>query len=118
MENLNDKEYTYANLTIKRIQRMMMDDDKPLKDYSESDLVGIGLGILRIMTEIFFGDGTEDSHEWDLFFKSYKSKKDFIFFIYHLHQMQTVKNTLLNEVIQRTDLEDLEKFIKEEKGED
>ena len=116
MNDLNSNEYTYANLTVKMIQRMMDRYERPHKDYNESDIVGIALGILRIMTEIPFGDGTEDAHEWELFFDAQKSRDALMFFIYHLYQMQTVKNQLLNDVISRTDIEDLESLIREEKG--
>ena len=37
-------------------------------------------------------------------------------FIHHLERMSMVKNTLLNEIIERTDIEDLEELIREEKG--
>ena len=95
----------------------MMDRyERPHKDYNESDIVGIALGILRIMTEIPFGDGTEDVHEWQLFFDAQKSYPSFMQFIHHLERMSMVKNTLLNEIIERTDIEDLESLIREEKG--
>ena len=118
MENLKNKEYTLSNLLIIRIQRLMDEYEKPHKEYNDAELVGIALNILRIMLEIPFGDGSEDPREWDYFFKAIKSRDDLIFFLYHLHQMGLVKNQLLNEIIGQNRTEDLEKLIKEAKGEE
>ena len=118
IEHLKDKEYTLSNLLIIKIQRLMDEYEKPHKEYSESEIVRIALSILKIMLEIPFGDGSEDPREWDYFFKAIKSRDDLIFFLYHLHQMGLVKNQLLNEVIGQNRTEDLEKLIKEAKGEE
>ena len=117
MENLKDKEYTLSNLLIIRIQRLMDEYEKPHKEYSDAEIVRIALNVLRIMLEIPFGDGSEDAREWEYFFKAIESRDALIFFIYHLHQMGLVKNQLLNEVIGQNKMEDLEKLIKETKGE-
>lgn len=116
VNDLESKEYTYSNLLIKRIKRMIDKCEIDHRDFSESEIVCIALNVLRIMTEIPFGDGTEDVHEWQLFFDAQKSYKEFMHFIHHLERMSMVKNTLLNEIIERTDIEDLEQLIREEKG--
>ena len=116
MNDLESKEYTYSNLLIKRIKRMIDKCEIEHRDFSESEIVCIALNILRIMAEIPFGDGTEDAHEWQYFFDAQKSEGGFMHFIHHLERMSMVKNTLLNEIIERTDIEDLEQLIREEKG--
>ena len=118
MADLNSKDYTYGNLLIKRIKRMIDKSEMGHKDFTDSEIILIGLNIFRIMAEIPFGDGSEDVHEWQLFFDAQKSEKNFMQFIHHLERIALVKNTLLNEILERTDLEDLEEFIKEEKGDD
>lgn len=118
MNDLQSKDYTYSNLLIKRIKRMIDKSDINHRDFSESEIVCIALNVLRIMTEIPFGNGNEDVREWELFFNAQKSYEDFMFFIHHLERMSMVKNTLLNEIIERTDIEDLEELIRAEKGDD
>ncbi len=116
MNDLESKEYTYSNLLIKRIKRMIDKCEIDHRDFSESEIVCIALNVLRIMAEIPFGDGNEDVHEWQLFFDAQKSYKEFMHFIHHLERMSMVKNTLLNEIIERTNIEDLQQLIREEKG--
>ena len=116
MADLNSKDYTYGNLLIKNIKRMIDKSEEGHKDFTDSDIILIGLNILRIMAELPFGNGNEDVHEWQLFFDAQKSEFNFMKFIHHLERIALVKNTLLNEILERNDLEDLEEFIKEEKG--
>ena len=114
----DSNDLTYANLLIKRIRRMIDESTIEHREFSDSELMTIALNILRIMSEIFFGDGTEDAHEWQYFFDAQKSERNFMFFIYHLERMSLVKNELLNEIMTKSETEDLEKLIKEFKGED
>ena len=109
---------TYANLLIKRIRRMIDGSEFEHKDFTDEDLMTIALNVLRIMTEFIFGDGTEDVHEWQYFFDAQKSEKNFMFFLHHLERMSLVKNELLNEIMTKSETEDLEKLIKEFKGDD
>ncbi len=116
--DLESKDYTYAKLLILRIKRMIDKSSIEHRDFSESEIVVLGLNILRIMAELPFGDGTEDEHDWEYFFQAQKSEHSFMHFLHHLERMSLVKNTLLNEIIERTDIDDLEQLIREEKGAD
>ena len=74
------------------------------------------LDILRIMTEIscgvpHFDEGTE--RQWDLFFDAQKTDDGLLFLMQDLYRHSKVKNLLLNEVLQTTKGEDLEKLLNE-----
>lgn len=119
MMDLNDNKYTYANLQILQIRRMMDYMLNP-QDYEDCDLVNIGLDLLRILIEISAGvcHVTEDNErEWDLFHDAQKGEKECLFFIHDLYIKSHVKNQLLNEIISENKTEDLEKLIREIKGE-
>ena len=117
--DLTEKEYTYANLVLLQIRR---DLNAMLHhfDYSDSELVNIALDIMRILIDISSGvmhTTEENEREWDLFFQAQKDEKDFKFLIHDLYMKSKVKNELLNEVINNNKTEDLEKLIKQTKGE-
>ena len=112
----NSKDFTYANLLIIRIKRMLGSYEKPHKDFSDSEIVYLALGILRIMTEIPFGKGNDETYDWDLFFKAQKSRDDFIYFLDYLKRTSFGKNQTLNDAIEKLETEDIEEFIKKEKG--
>ena len=112
--DLNEKEFTYSNLVILQIRRMLgnMLYTQEMKD---SEIVNIALDVLRILMEISTGvcHITEDNErEWDLFFQAEKSEKDLTFFIHELYMQSKVKNTLLNDVLEGNETEDLKKLIK------
>jgi len=114
--DLNDKEYSYANLVILQIKRMLDNTNKEHHDFSNWDIINIALDILRIMTEIscgtmYFDEGTE--RQWNLFFDAQKTEDGLMFFITDLYRHSKVKNQLLNEVLNTTKGEDLEELIKE-----
>ena len=113
MMDLESRDYTFAKLLIVRIKRMIDKCEVEHKDFTESDIVLLGLNILRIMCEIFYGNGKEDPHDWDYFFRALKSERDFQLFLHHLERMGLVKNVLLNEIIDLTDIGDLEKFFQD-----
>ena len=116
MTDINSKDYTYANLLIMNIKRMIDESEIEHRDFSDAEIVMIALNILRIMSEMIYGNGTEDFREWELFFNAHKSEKEFQFLLHHLERMSLVKNELLNEIMTQTETEDLEKFIKTFKG--
>ena len=111
--DLQSREYTFAKLLIVRIKRMIDQCKVEHRDFSESEIVLMGLNILRIMCEIYYGNGKEDPHDWQYFFDAQKSERNFQLFLHHLERMGLVKNTLLNEIIDLTDMEDLEKFFQD-----
>ena len=115
--DLNDKDFTYANLQIVQIRRLL-DNMLYYQEMKDSQIVNIGLDILRIICEISSGLEGVSEREWDLFFQAQKDEKSLTFFIHDLYMKSTVKNELLNEVLKTTRIEDLEKFIKESKGAD
>ena len=110
--DLESKEYTLAKLLILRIKRMIDKCETDHRDFSESEIVRLALNTLRIMCEIYYGNGKEDPHEWDFFFRALKSERDFQLYLHHEERMSLVKNTLLNEIIDMTDAGDLEEFFK------
>lgn len=110
--DLESKEYTLAKLLILRIKRMIDKCEVDHRDFSESEIVRLALNTLRIMCEIYYGNGKEDPHEWDFFFRALKSERDFQLYLHHEERMSLVKNTLLNEIIDMTDAGDLEEFFK------
>lgn len=98
----------------------MLDHRLNPQDYKDSDLVNIGLEILRILMEISSGVmhvSEENEREWDLFFDAQKGEKEFLFFIHDLYMKSDVKNTLLNEVLEGNETDDIKKLIKQYKGE-
>ena len=112
MMDLESKDYTLAKLLILRIKRMIDKCEVDHRDFSESEIVRLALNTLRIMCEIYYGNGKEDPHEWDFFFRALKSERDFQLYLHHEERMSLVKNTLLNEIIDMTDAGDLEEFFK------
>ena len=112
MMDLESKDYTLAKLLILRIKRMIDKCEVDYRDFSESEIVRLALNTLRIMCEIYYGNGKEDPHEWDFFFRALKSERDFQLYLHHEERMSLVKNTLLNEIIDMTDAGDLEEFFK------
>ena len=112
MMDLESKDYTLAKLLILRIKRMIDKCEMDHRDFSESEIVRLALNTLRIMCEIYYGNGKEDPHEWDFFFRALKSERDFQLYLHHEERMSLVKNTLLNEIIDMTDAGDLEEFFK------
>lgn len=118
MIDMESPDYTWANLLVMYIKRLIDKTNIEHRDFSESEIVLLGLNILRIMCEIHYGDGTEDAQEWQYFFQAQKTDKDFQFFLYHLERMGLVKNTLLNEIINMTETEDIENFLKKVRGDD
>lgn len=111
MMDLESKDYTLAKLLILRIKRMIDKCEVEHRDFSESEIVLLGLNTLRIICEIYYGNGKEDPHEWDFFFRALKSERDFQLYLHHEERMSLVKNTLLNEIIDMTESGDLEKFF-------
>lgn len=111
--DLESKEYTFAKLLILRIKRMIDKCEVEHRDFSESEIVLLALNTLRIISEIHYGNGNEDEHEWDYFFRALKSERDFQMYLHHQERMGLVKNTLLNEIIDMTETGDLEKFFME-----
>ena len=116
--DLESKEYTLAKLLILRIKRMIDKCEVDHRDFSESEIVRLALNTLRIMCEIYYGNGKEDPHEWDFFFRALKSERDFQLYLHHEERMSLVKNTLLNEIIDMTDAGDLEEFFKSAREDD
>ena len=119
MENLKNEEYSYANLVILQIRRMIDLTMIEHREYTDAEIVNIALDILRIMTEIscgtmYFDEGTERT--WDLFFDAQKTEKGLLFLMADLYRHSKVKNQLINEILKSTKGEDLEKLIKELKG--
>lgn len=116
--DLTEKEYTYANLVLLQIRRNLA-AMLHHHSYSDAEIINIALDIMRILMEISSGVmhiTEENEREWDLFFQAQKDEKDFQFFIHDLYMNSNVKNRLLNEVISSNKTEDLEKLIKQTKG--
>ena len=111
MIDLNSKDYTYANLNILQIKRLIEQSEFNDKEYSSNELINIGLDILRIMCEIPFGDGNENEFEWDLFFKAGKTREGIITLMGYLYRKSTAKNQLLNEILSTTNNEDLKELL-------
>lgn len=117
--DMNEKDFTYANLQILHIKRML-DNMLNVQDYSDAELVNIGLEILRILCDISSGVihfSDDDEREWDLFYDAQKSEKGFLFFIHDLYIKCHVKNELINDLLERNGTEELMKLIKQNKGE-
>ena len=117
--DLKDKDFTYANLQILQIRRIL---DYMLynQKLSDADIINIALNIRRIMMEISSGVchfSDDNEREWDLFFDAEKDEKGLTFFIHDLYMKSDVKNTLLNEVLEGNETDDLKKLIKQYKGE-
>lgn len=114
--DLKEKDYTYSNLAILQIKRLIDLTMIEHRDYSDAEIVNIALDILRIMCEIscgaiYFDEGTERT--WDLFFDAQKTENGLLFLMQHLYRQSSVKNQLLNEILESTKGEDLEKLLKE-----
>lgn len=115
MMDLNDKNFTYSNLVLLQIRRML-DDMLYTQDLKDYDILNIALSIMRILMEISSGishDSDDSEREWDLFIDAQQSEKGFLFFIHDLYIKSSVKTTLLNEVLEGKGTEDIEKLIKQ-----
>lgn len=111
MIDLNSTDYTYANLTIANIKRLISESEFHDKDYAPNEIINIALDILRIMCEIPFGDGTENEFEWDMFFKAGKTRDGILSLMAYLYRNSSAKNQLLNEILTASNKEDLKKLL-------
>lgn len=117
MIDLNDKDFTYTNLVLLQIRRILGEMLYP-QNLTDADLINIALEIMRILMEISAGvSHVSDANEkeWDLFFQAEKNEKDLTFFIHDLYVNSSVKNTLLNELLEGEKNADLEELIKQYK---
>lgn len=114
MIDLNDKDFTYSNLVILQIRRIL-GNMLYTQELSDADLINIALDVLRILMEISSGVAhmtDEIEREWDLYFQAEKNEKDLTFFIHDLYVKSSVKNKLLNDILEGNETEDLKELIK------
>ena len=119
--DLKEKESSYANLVILQIKRNLDNTMIKHKDYSNWEIINIALDILRIMSEISYGakyydEGTEK--QWQLFFDAQKTENGLLFLMQDLYRQSTVKNKLINEILNTTEGKDLMKLLKENLGDE
>lgn len=122
--NLNSKDYTYANLNILTIKRLLEQSEYNTRDFAANEIINIALDILRIMCEIPFAvyDNKQyDEYEWELFFNAEKTGDGVIRLMTYLFRNAEGKNLILNEVFNSLTVEDMEKYIRiinDESGDD
>lgn len=122
--NLNSKDYTYANLNILTIKRLLEQSEYNTKDFAPNEIINIALDILRIMCEIPFcvhNNNQHDEYEWELFFNAQRTNDGIIKLMTYLFRNAEGKNMILNEVFNSLTVEDMEKYIRtinDESGDD
>lgn len=115
MIDINSKEYTYANLNIIAIKRLISKSEFNNRDFSQSDIINIALDILRIMCEIPYSEGDVNEYEWELFFNSGKSRDGINTLMSYLYRNGKGKNSLLNEIFDIAEEKDIKQLLKEER---
>lgn len=111
MVDINSKEYTYANLNIIAIKRLIGKSELNDKEFSPSEIINIALDILRIMCEISYEDGIVDEYEWELFFKCGKSRDGILTLMSYLYRNGKGKNAILNEIFEKGDEADIKELL-------
>jgi len=115
--DLNNEKYTYANLVILEIKRILDNINIDHRDYSDADIVNIALGVLRILCEISTESQIMENKQMKLFFNAEKDKKKLLLLFMDLYHDSNYKNKMLNEIMMASDKEDLETILKKIKEE-
>ena len=111
MVDINSKEYTYANLNIITIKRLIGKCELNNREFSTSEIINVALDILRIMCEISYEDGEVNDYEWELFFKCGKSRDGIFTLISYLYRNGKGKNAILNEIYEKVEEEDIKQLL-------
>lgn len=112
MIDLDSKDFTYTNVNIMRIRRMIRKSEFHCHEFTPEEIVKIAVDILRIMVEIPFGNGKQDDLEWQLFFQWDKSRDGINTLMHYLLQNAESRNNLFNEILENGDKEDLINMVK------
>lgn len=110
--DLKEKEFTYGNLVILQI-RSMMDDMVYSQELTDAEIVNISLDIMRILMEYSSGLAhARNERDLNLLSKAMENEDELIFFIHSLYIDSSTKNSLLNEVFEENEIENINKLIK------
>ena len=111
--SLNNDDFTYTNVNIMRIKKMIRNSEFYCHDFKSEEIVMIAVDILRIMVEIPYGNGRKkDDLEWDMLFNWDKSRDGIHTLMIHLLQNGESRNNLFNEVLNNGDKEELISMVR------
>ena len=112
-ESMDSQDFTYTNVNIMRIKRMIRNSDFYCHEFTSEEIVQIAVDILRIMVEIPFGNGCKkDDLEWQMLFNWHKSRDGIHTLMIHLLQNGKSRNNLFNEVLDNGNKDDLIKMVR------